>query len=70
MVKIELDSKTADRLLDILDAAEAEIHSRKSALKGLTVAETYNRLRACETVRDKLRENPVKTASTLSWTKK
>ena len=65
MVRIELDSKTADRLLEILGAAELEIHSRKSALKGLTVAETYDRLRACETVRDKLLANPVESASAV-----
>ena len=54
MVKIELDSKTADCLLDILNVTEDDIHNRKSALKGLTVAETYERLRACETIREKL----------------
>ena len=56
MVKIELDSKTAEILLAILLATQSEIHGRKTPLKGLTVTETYDRLRACETVCETVRE--------------
>ena len=57
MVKIEMDKETASRLLGIINDAYAEIHNRKSALRGLTVAQTYDRLRTCETIREQILEN-------------